>query len=1221
MECRGMIIVLTNADTEILALRVAIESLPEGFPEVRAANPTVSGSTAVFQGAGGTDEVQAVVVRLLGGARAWEGGLTALNERCRESGIPLIALGGEAAADTVTEAYSTISHHVVSLAREYFVQGGPKNLENLLRMLADSLLGTGFGYRPPSVVPPCGVLERKSALFAEESGWPSRPLVGVVFYRAHLLAGNTQFVEDLCAALEALGARALPVFAYSLRGGSDGASEAVAILEAAGVDTVVTTTLASGGILDGSTAWDPGELARLDVPVLQAICSTSPSARWETSALGLSPTDMAMSVAIPEFDGRIISAAFSFKESVESSDVLGSEISAYRTRPDRVERVAELAWRLATLRRTDPSERKVAVVLSAYPTKRSRMGNAVGLDTPASVVRLLQAMKEAGYTLHEIPENGDALMAKLAASLLDKDELQAWAKRQGGGDAGSLDGGPELLGTLDTAGYGEWFAKLPEELRAAVVEHWGPPPGDIGVVETSGDRVFVFLGLLSGNVAVALQPPRGFGENPVAVYHSPDLPPTHQYLAFYRFLDERFGAQAIVHVGKHGTLEWLPGKSAALSAACAPDAALGSVPLVYPFVVNDPGEGAQAKRRAHALIVDHLVPPLTRAETYDDLARLEDLLDEHARVAALDPSKLQAVRRRVWDCLVDAEIHRDLGLEERAIEAGRLPYEDDSFDELVAGLDAYLCELKDAQIRGGLHVLSRPPEGEAEVDFVLALTRLDQGEAPSLRKAVAAAIGVDMNRASMREVDAVEAECRRLVRICQERGWDPSALGGEVGAAEDPVVRRALEFACASLVPALRATTGEVAAVLAALDGRFVPPGPSGSPSRGQADVLPTGRNFYAIDPRQVPSVAAYEVGRRLAEALLERHLAEEGRLPRSVGLVVWGTAAMRTGGDDVAEALALLGVRPVWDPETSRVTGVEAISLEELGRARVDVTLRVSGFFRDAFSHVIDLFDQAVRLVSGLLEPEELNPLVGGSEAEPRVFGPKPGAYGSGILAAIDSGEWETEEDLAEVYMTWSAFAYGAGRDGALAREALERRLRVMDAAVKNQDNREHDIFDSDDYLQDHGGMLAAARAVGGREPLAFFGDSSDPGRPRVRLLAEEAARVVRSRVLNPKWISAMMRHGYKGAFEMAATVEYLFGYDATAHVAENWMYERITRSYVGDPEVRKFFAESNPWALKSISERLLEAAARGMWDASEEALDTLRAGLLEAEGFEEDM
>jgi len=1160
-----LILVLTNADTEILALRSVLEGLPDGFPAVRAANPTALDTVPDLDG------VDAVLVRLLGGRRAWEAQFDALATRCRETGIFLLAFGGEAQPDAELTAASTVPSATLAQAFEYLMHGGLANIEHLLRFVADTVLMGGFGFDPPVELPAHAVLSGRPA----PSGGP---VIGVVFYRAHVLSGNVGFVEDLCSAIEARGATAVPVWCYSLRPDPDGRVRALELLAERSVDVVVTTVLAMGSARDDD--WDASALASLGVPVVQAVAATQPQAAWEESTAGLGPLDVAMSVAIPEFDGRIVGPAFSFKEVVDDGDALGTPVTAYRTASDRVERVAGIALRLAALAHIANADKRVAVVLSAYPTKRSRIGNAVGLDTPASVIDLLHAMVAAGYRVDRIPADGDSLMAELADALcydreaLTPVQLDQVAGRWGGGD------------------YSAWFAGLPAALTDVVTEAWGPPPGE--VYRDGNDLVFPGLDL--GHVLVAVQPPRGFGENPIAVYHSPDLAPTHHYLAFYRWLDAAWGADAVVHVGKHGTLEWLPGKGVGLSAACAPDAALGDLPLVYPFVVNDPGEGTQAKRRAHAVVVDHLVPPLTRADTYDDLARLEGLLDEYARVAALDPGKLPAIRAQVWELLVSAEIHRDLGLHDA-------PSEDD-FDDLVLHVDGYLCELKDAQIRGGLHVLGRPPAGDAEIDLVLALTRLPQGAVPSLRATVAAALGAGDDRTG---IDVVEAECRRLVAALAADGWQYRG--------DDPT----LAWVCDRLHPALSATTDEVTNTLGALDGRFVPAGPSGAPSRGMAHVLPTGRNFFSVDPKALPSRLAWDVGRALADRLIERHVAETGHPPESVGLVVWGTSAMRTSGDDVACALALLGVRPIWAEESGRVTGVEAVPLAELGRPRVDVTLRISGFFRDAFPNLVHLLDDAVTLVGGLDEAPEDNYVRAHGADDPRIFGAKPGAYGSGILPLLESRDWRSDDDLAAVYLAWGGFAYGRSGMGVAAPEAMRRRFAAIDVAMKNQDNREHDIFDSDDYLQDHGGMVATVRALTGNQPRAFFGDSSDPSKPRVRSLAEEAARVVRTRVVNPKWISAMMRHGYKGAFEMAATVDYLFGYDATARVVEDWMYERVTEAYVGDPEVRKFFERSNPWAMRSIAERLLEADERGLWDASDQALATLRSAVLESEGWEE--
>jgi len=1206
-----LILLLSNADTELLALRTILHRLPEGFPPVRAANPTSLDDAPALDG------VTAVVIRLLGGRAAWEQPFDRLRAACVELGVPFVAVGGEATPDPEMAALSTVRTGLATEAHRYLAAGGPANVEHLLRFVADTVLFGGFGFEPPEDVPMTGLYDSPSSVpqaAADRPGAPlsagpestvgrERPRVGVVFYRAHLLAGNTQFVDDLCAGLDAAGVEPVAVYCYSLRPDASGRVPALELLRDEGIDALVTCVLAMGSTgagggaatLSPDEAWDVGDLAALGVPVLQAPACNRPRDAWLDDEAGLSPLDVATGIAIPEFDGRIIGPAFAFKEAVDDGGSLGTPVIASRTDPDRVKRVAGIAARLARLRHTPAAEKKVAIVLSAYPTKRSRLGNAVGLDTPASTIDLLHTLRDAGYAVDGIPADGDSLMAALADRLTyETPDLTA--------DEAAL-----AVGRMPAADYTRWFATLADDAREQVEAVWGPAPGEVYL----GDGDLVFPGLDFGNVLVTIQPPRGFGSDPIGTYHAPDVPPPHHYLAFYRWLDDVWGADTIVHVGKHGTLEWLPGKANALSGACFPDAALGDVPFVYPFVVNDPGEGTQAKRRTHAVVIDHLVPPMTRAETYDELARLEQLLDAYAQAQAMDPSKLPALRQQVWELLVDAEIHRDLGL------PGSAPG-DDEFDDLLLHVDGYLCALKDAQIRGGLHILGSAPSGDALVDLVLGITRLSQGSVPSLRALVADGLGVNLSAGRRVEVDAVEAECRRLVSGLAAGSFTNCVPKADTGG-QTNAISGVLDWICERLVPALRRTPDELANTLAALDGRYVPAGPSGAPTRGGAHVLPTGRNFYSVDPKALPSPLSWEVGQKLATALVERHVAETGAPPRTVGLVLWGTAAMRTGGDDAAQALALLGVRPTWEIESQRVTGLEAIPLAELGRSRVDVTLRISGFFRDAFPHLIGLLDDAVALVAALDESPDDNPIRATGTDDARMFGPPPGGYGSGILPVLERGSWRTDADLAEVYLAWSGFAYGRARFGEAAPEAMRRRFAAIEVAVKNQDNREHDIFDSDDYLQDHGGMVAAVRALTGQAPRAWFGDTSDPASPQVRALSEEAARVVRSRVLNPRWIDAMRRHGYKGAFELAATVDYLFGYDATTQVVEDWMYERVTEAYVGDPQLREFFAASNPTALRSIAERLLEADRRGMWAASDAARKTLVDAVLEAEGWEE--
>ncbi|MCZ8380747.1 cobaltochelatase subunit CobN [Mycobacterium sp. CPCC 205372] len=1181
------VLLLSTSDTDLTTARAS-------GAQYRWANPTrlVDGElTELLDGA------DCVVVRILGGYRAWEDGIAAVVA----SGVPAVVVSGEQAPDAELMRRSTTPAGVALQAHIYLAQGGVENLRRLHAFLCDTILMTGFGFAPPQSTPEWGVLERDAA---DVDG----PTVAVLYYRAQHLAGNTGYVDALCSAIELAGGQPLPVFCASLR---TAPAELLDTLRAA--DAMVTTVLAAGGATPASVGaggnddtWDVAHLAALDIPILQGLCLTSSRAQWAANDDGMSPLDVATQVAVPEFDGRLITVPFSFKE------IDAEGLVSYVADPERCGRVAGLAVRHARLRAVAPPDKRVAVVFSAYPTKHARIGNAVGLDTPASAIELLRAMAAHGYAVGDFPGveagDGDALIHALI--------------ERGGQDAawlteGQLAGNPIRIAAAD---YRAWFATLPAELTDAIVEHWGPPPGDLFVDRShDADGEIVIAAMQSGNVVLMVQPPRGFGENPVAIYHDPDLPPSHHYLAAYHWLDAGFGADAVVHLGKHGNLEWLPGKTLGMSAACGTDAALGNLPLIYPFLVNDPGEGTQAKRRAHATLVDHLIPPMARAESYGDIARLEQLLDEHANVSALDPGKLPAIRQQIWTLMRAAKMDHDLGLAERP--------DEDSFDDMLLHVDGWLCEIKDVQIRDGLHVLGHPPEGESQLDLVLAILRARQlfgGEqtVPGLRQALGLAEDGNDERTA---VDAAESAARELVAALQQSGWDADAVDGIT---DDPAVAAILRFAATEVVPRLAGTSAEIEQVLRALDGRFIAAGPSGSPLRGLVNVLPTGRNFYSVDPKAVPSRLAWETGVAMADSLLTRYRDDHGRWPRSVGLSVWGTSAMRTSGDDIAEVLALLGVRPVWDDASRRVVDLEAITPAELGRPRIDVTVRISGFFRDAFPHVVTMLDDAVALVAGLDEPAEDNYVRAHAQADlaehgdqrratTRIFGSKPGTYGAGLLQLIDSRNWRDDADLAEVYTAWGGFAYGRGLDGRQATEDMNQNYRRIAVAAKNTDTREHDIADSDDYFQYHGGMIATVRALTGKDPAAYIGDNTRPDAVRTRTLSEETTRVFRARVVNPRWMTAMRRHGYKGAFEMAATVDYLFGYDATAGVMADWMYERLSSEYVLDDENRKFMSESNPWALHGMAERLLEAAGRGMWAQPEPAtLDGLRQVLLETEG-----
>jgi cobaltochelatase CobN len=1226
------IALLSTSDTDLLSARASGAEYVLGNPS------RVDADTLPDLLAGAS----LVVVRILGSVRQWEDGFAAITA----TGLPVVVLGGEQTPDAELMDASTVPIGIAADAHKYLSEGGPANLGQLHAFLSDTILLTGEGFEPPVSIPVWGWSERPgraSGGFRSASGGSSSetgggnhenpPLadngklrVGVLYYRAHEASGNAEFAHALADAIDATGdAVGLPIFSSSLRSAPDDLYEALGTL-----DALIVTVLAAGGVTPAGAsaggddeAWDVERMADLDIPVFQGLCLTSSREEWESSDDGVTPLDSASQIAIPEFDGRIITAPFSFKE------IDADGLPRYVADAERSARVAGIAVKHARLRRVPNADKRVALMLSAYPTKHSRVGNAVGLDTPASTIELLTAMAAAGYDLgsdNDVTRILETLDGTAEALTAAGDALIHALIDAGGQDEEWLTNA-QLTDShvrISADDYRRWTADVPADLMGAIVETWGEAPGRLFVNDANE---IVLATLQAGNVVLLIQPPRGFGENPVAIYHDPDMAPSHHYLAAYRWLDSAmdeggFEADAVVHLGKHGSMEWLPGKNAALSASCATDAVIGNLPLIYPFLVNDPGEGAQAKRRAHAVLVDHLIPPMARAEAYGDIARLEQLLDEYANISAMDPAKAPAVRAQIWTLLQAAEMHRDLGLEERP--------DDDEFDDFVMHIDGWLCEVKDAQIRDGLHILGAAPDGSARVNLVLAILRAAQvwggeaGAVPGLRTALGLKEGAPAS-----EVDAIEEQARDLLERMEAGHW---SRGDADVITDDPEVQRVLRFAAEQVVPRLAGTAGELDAVLHALDGGFIPSGPSGSPLRGLVNVLPTGRNFYTVDPRAVPSRLAYETGVAMADSLLQRHLADTGEYPRSVGLSVWGTSAMRTSGDDVAEVLALLGVEPQWDEASRRITELTPVPLTELGRPRIDVTIRISGFFRDAFPHVVAMLDDAVQLVAALDEPLDQNYVKAHAAADlaehgderratTRIFGSAPGSYGAGILQVVESGTWRDDADLAEVYTAWGGFAYGRGLNGRPAADDMRSNYRRIQVAAKNIDTREHDIADSDDYFQYHGGMIATVRALTGADPKAYVGDSTSPDAVRTRSLAEETARVFRARVVNPRWIGAMQRHGYKGAFELAATVDYLFGFDATAGVVHDWMYEKLAQEYVLDEKTQEFMRQSNPWALRGIVERLSEAADRGLWaEPDPDVIAAMQQVYLELEGDLED-
>ncbi len=1262
---------LTSADTDIQTIAAAVSKLPTTFDEIRVANLlNLQHQISIDSYAEQILEyAQVIILRLLGGVSYWAYGLEVVQEIVQRKGIDLIVIPGDDALDLNLISHSTLPLAKVNQISRYFSQGGVDNFVNAFKFIADNCLSTSYNPSPPKEVPFFGLYDwgighRVEGVEGVEgveevenstlSPCPLLPLsphplselpkVAILFYRAHYLAGNTLVIDALCEALAKRNINPVPVFISSLReiDVQNELTEFLQNLDGESVSFILNTTSFSLARLE--TERPSVELwENLDVPVLQVILSSSSIEQWESSYSGLSPRDIAMNVALPEVDGRIISRAVSFKTVENKNSALQTDVVIYKPVASRIEFVADLAANWVKLRYKSPQKRRIALILANYPTRDGRLANGVGLDTPSSCIEILQALQNAGYQVENLPENGNELIELLTAGVTNDPEARDLRK---------------IRQSLSPEDYQEYFASLPEVVREGISQRWGDVEEDstpsTPSSPSSPSHQFPIPGIQLGNVFIGIQPSRGYDIDPSLNYHAPDLEPTHAYLAFYHWIRKSFAADAVVHVGKHGNLEWLPGKSIALSENCYPEVAFGTLPHLYPFIVNDPGEGSQAKRRAQAVIIDHLTPPLTRAELYGPLEKLENLVDEYYEAENLDPKRLPIINERITELVLQENLHLDLEINGEQLVSQEK-------NQVLDYLDGYLCELKEAQIRDGLHIFGNCPNGRQLRDLIVAIARHPNRHHSGLTRAIAQDLGWDFdplidnpiqtfenqNTVPCRNIgDAIElveeyANCIVEELIEQKAPLQKGGLGGSKSVLPAQIqtpesqTQLVLNWIDNYLLPALIQTDLEIKNLLRGLDGRYVRSAPSGAPTRGRPEVLPTGNNFYSVDIRAIPTESAWDVGRKAAETLVETYTQEHGEYPKTLGLSVWGTSTMRTGGDDIAQALALIGVQPVWDGASRRVVDFDILPISVLQRPRVDVTLRISGFFRDAFPNLIELFDRAVAAVAALDESSEYNPLAAQVTSETellikqglnldaaearsryRIFGSKGGAYGAGLQGLIESQEWNTDEDLARAYMNWSCYAYTGKGLCTAAPEAFEQRLVKMQIVLHNQDNREHDLLDSDDYYQFQGGLTAAVRSLTGKNPQTYFGDNSIPANPRVRKLQQEIARVYRSRVINPKWIEGVMRHAYKGAFEIAATVDYLFAYDATANCVENHMYQGICESYLFDTNVCEFIEDNNPHALRDIAERLLEAYQRGLWqDVNISTLDNLRNLVHQAE------
>ena len=1119
--------------------------------------------------------------------------------------------------------------------RSYIELGGEKNEYSLYRWLLREIDGSDIAVEEPARSSMQGFY-RPGIGEVESIEVTKRPAVAVLFDQSNLSSSNLEHIDRLIGELEGKGADVISLFLVSNPNpitGSIGINEVVRryLMEDGRpkVDSVVLTLPFSQLCLsdpgDGSEKEADNIFSELGVPVIQAVSMFNTRKGWEMDPSGLGPYELSMSIFWPEYDGQIISVPLASTERDENGSMHSVPID------DRVSAITELAMNWAVLRNTPVNKRRVAIILHQNPPRADMIGGAFGLDAPESTARLLRLMRKRGYSVGNVPSTGKGMTKRLLEGVSNDSE---WLS--------AVDMMERAAAKISRSEYESWLSGINGDCARRMKDDWGTPPGDINTV----DNTVVIPGFVEGNVFIGLQPNRGMADESADIYHSQDLTPPHSYLAFYRWVTEVFGAQVVIHMGCHGTLEWLPGKGTGLSSKCYPDIVFGHIPHIYPYAMSNPGEGVHAKRRNGAVIVDHLIPSMMRSGGYDELLDIESSLQEYLRArSAGSEDKMNRIAADTLNECQKISILNDIGLQDNC------PLSE--FRAKIEVLYDYICEVKDNIIKNGLHILGEIPAKEKMDQMVYSILRTRNGDVPSLREKVASSLGYELasltkdpsflnpdGRTNGQLLDEVDDRCLSFVSAMQKNGFDAddsSKIALEMfGDGFDPIV----ELVCHELVPKLMRTNDELDNIVASMDGRYILPGPSGCISRGNGHLLPSGRNFYSIDPASIPTRSSWDIGTRMADQMIDRFVSEKGVYPKQIGVVIWATDTMKTGGDDIAYVLHLLGLRPVWSSNGGSVVGLEVVPVAELGRPRIDVTMRISGLFRDSFPNLVTMMDDAVERISELDESDDENyllahlrkditdsivdgmdPIMAKRVARVRIFGDPPGNYGGGVDSLINSSAWSDRIELADAYVEWGGYGYGKDLKGEDLKQFFRRRMSEVDVTVKNHESRELDAFDNDDDYVFLGGMNATVEACKGEAPVSLMGDSSDPSSPKLRSLAEEGKFIYRSRVLNPKWLEGLKRHGYRGVQEITNLVEFSFGWDSTSGIMEDWMYQSVTDRFILNEENREWIQENNPDALRQITSRLLEAVERGMWNADSDTVEALRSIFMDNEASLERM
>lgn len=1214
------IIYMTNIDRRYFMMRRALDELiADG--EMPASSQVVKTEDGSVWSASWEEKLRGsalVMIRFMGNTirtKFW----TACMHFLSREGIPYYM---DAAGSAEEECIERVAAKDIEAMKAYSFYGGLTNYKNLW-LYARSLFDKGAPYaEPPSPICWAGIyhpgMEKNfmTDLTSYEKTFlgEGRPTVGLLFYRDEWIWDDLHYQKAFIEEAERQGLNVIAVFTNGLPDPKLGMPtirevfEKYFMKEGKPLVDAIVNVMKFSFTTSGSISIKA--LEEMGVPVLEAYSLIAPKEEWEASPEGMNAMEISISVTMPEFDGIIHGMPIAAKHVKEDGEV------EYLPIPERMRAMVSRAGAWARLHRKPNAEKKIAIIFHNYPPKNSNIGSAYGLDSIESVRRLLGFMKEAGYQVDFIPEDTEAFMKRLTAqatndrSMLTEEQEAACQKV------------PKKL-------YCDLFDTYPEETRRQMEKDWGKAPGRVMTTE-SGD--ILVPGLMDGHIFLTVQAPRGYGFDAAKIYHDPFIAPTHQYLAYYQWIRDVWGADAVVHVGTHGNLEWLPGKSAGMDRGSYPDLALGSLPNIYPYHMTITGEGIQAKRRGGACLVDHLPAPMEEAGTYEELAELEQAMDEYAHFEKSEPETAKRLVPRIRE------------LAEKASLDGEVPYTEADLEGYLSRLHCYIEDLKNSECHVGLHILGEMPKGETLIHEILALLRLPNGDIPSICELLAEEEGTSVDTLLGQAqtlfpngltggewMARLQKKAEGLVRKLSEMHFDKEkakALGTE---REQPLLR----FVCEEVYPRLAETKKEMEHTLRGLSARYIVPGISGSPHAGGVSLLPAGVNFYGIDPRRLPTRTAWEVGKELGDQVISQYIESEGRYPESVGMVFWSGANMRSHGQCIAEFLYLMGIRPVWEPGSLYVKRMEPIPLSELKRPRIDVTARISGLFRDTMPSVVSLMDRAVLLAASLAENDEDNYVrkhiskdcqvmeekgtpkeEAWREAAYRIFGDAPGTYGAGVAALLEEKNWDSLDDLANVFIRWGGHAYGSKSNGSYKPELFRERLSHMEVTIKNEDNHETNMMSSDDYNAYHGGLIAAVRSCSGKKPHAYEGDSSDRSRIKVRTVEEAAKRIFRTETVNPKFIEGLMQHGYKGAADLSNRVAVSFQWDATSDVMEDWMYEKLSAAYALDPKVQDWMKRVNPWALSRITETLLEAERRGLWQAKEETVDALEKLYLEVEG-----